>query len=619
MRPSDQVADETGVLDSIPKPVFAIDRGYRITRINKAAAQLLKLAPDDCVGKQCHELLNTKHCRTKECACAQAMEKRHDVTAETTYSNDSGTALRCTASPLTNQVGEVIGAVECLEDITEELNERKALNGALQALRGVPTPVMSITRDFTVLAMNDSGAQLVGLTPEECVGRKCFDLFRTGQCRTEQCACQQAMVRATAVTAETVARPGGREVPIRYTGAPLRDEQGRVFGAVEFVLDITQEVEKRTHNREVTEVLFQMKDKDLRSRVVGKYADDLERVSHAINGGLDAINEAMQDIASSVQQVAATSGEVSTASQRLAEGAQEQAAAVEQITAGLQQTDAQIKANAENAVIANQLVGATNSSATSGRDEMDRMLAAMSEISEASLSISRIMKVIDEIAFQTNILALNAAVEAARAGKYGRGFAVVAQEVRNLAGRSAKAAQETAELIEASNKKVTYGVAIAEKTARALDEIVLHVTKVKDLVAEISIASREQATNVSQVSSGMNQISSAVSAVSAQSEETAAAAEQLSGIAESLQNLITTFKLAEKKKLNVSQVALPPGVTPELLQQLLNVLQAQDHRALGGNGQVPQSRSVVLAAGGGSPTPAEILPLDMDSRGYGNF
>jgi len=229
-----------------------------------------------------------------------------------------------------------------------------------------------------------------------------------------------------------------------------------------------------------------------------------------------------------------------------------------------------VKLNASNANQANELALAAKEGAIKGNEQMKGMLKAMEEINEGSGSIFKIIKVIDEIAFQTNILALNAAVEAARAGQHGKGFAVVAEEVRNLAARSANAAKETTGLIEDSMKKVEGGTKIANDTAAALSQIVEGVTQVTNLVGEIATASNEQALGINQVNQGILQVSDVVQANFATSEESAAASEELSSQAELLREQVSQFKL---KKTTGSSYKVFEDLNPEVLRMIEDMSQ----------------------------------------------
>ena len=267
----------------------------------------------------------------------------------------------------------------------------------------------------------------------------------------------------------------------------------------------------------------------------------------------DDLNEILSRVGMTGDQIAAGSVQVSDSSQSLSQGATQQASSLEEISASMHQLASQTKLNAENATQANQLALQARSGADSGNEQMQQMVAAMGEINTASQSIAKIIKVIDEIAFQTNLLALNAAVEAARAGVHGKGFAVVAEEVRNLAARSARAAKETAELIEGSVQKTRNGSQIADRTAKALADIVAEVTKVTDLVAEIAAASNEQAQGISQVNQGIAQIDQVTQQNTANAEQSAAAAEELSSQAAQFKHMLAHFRFRD-----TAQIATTP-------------------------------------------------------------
>jgi hemerythrin-like metal-binding protein len=239
----------------------------------------------------------------------------------------------------------------------------------------------------------------------------------------------------------------------------------------------------------------------------------LKRLSSALNDGAEQVNSA--------------ASQVSSASQTLAEGASEQAASLEETGSSLQEMASMTKRNAENAAKANDLAREARAAADKGAADMQTMNQAMAAIKASSDDIAKIIKTIDEIAFQTNILALNAAVEAARAGEAGMGFAVVANEVRNLAQRSAAAARETAAKIEGAISKTAQGVDISGKVAATLNEIVTKARQVDELASEVAGASREQTQGITQINAAVAQMDKVTQSNAASAEQSAAAAEQL--------------------------------------------------------------------------------------------
>ncbi len=257
-------------------------------------------------------------------------------------------------------------------------------------------------------------------------------------------------------------------------------------------------------------------------------------------------NEVLGGIREAAEQVAMGADQVSGASQSLAEGATEQASAIQQVTASIDEIAESTRGNSEKAKEANDMVYDVKRKAETGNHQMKDMIMAMEQINQASESISKIIKVIDDIAFQTNILALNAAVEAARAGVHGKGFAVVAEEVRNLAGKSAQAASETAEMIEDSVRKVEQGVKLAEETAHALDEIMVDIDKSVSVMNSIAEVAADQATSVTQIDQAIGQVSMVVQTNSATSQQCAAASAELLNQATTLKELMSNFRLMEK-------------------------------------------------------------------------
>jgi methyl-accepting chemotaxis protein len=294
---------------------------------------------------------------------------------------------------------------------------------------------------------------------------------------------------------------------------------------------------------ESSQILQELAKGNLTVAVAGEYKGEYNKIKTALNQTIDVFNELLGNINIAASQVSVGSNQVSDASQSLSQGATEQASAIEELTSSVTEVASQTRQNAMNATQASEISTVMKADAARGNEKMSQMLKSISAISESSMNISKIIKVIDDIAFQTNILALNAAVEAARAGQYGKGFAVVAEEVRNLAGKSAQAAQETTLLIEGSISKVENGTNIANETAGMLDKIVESAQKSATLVSQIAAASNEQATAVAQIDQGLVQVSTVVQTNSATAEESAASSEELSGQSNMLMEMVEKFNL----------------------------------------------------------------------------
>jgi ABC-type transporter Mla subunit MlaD len=320
-------------------------------------------------------------------------------------------------------------------------------------------------------------------------------------------------------------------------------------------------------------------------------------------------------------ETAAVSGEISAASQSLAEGASEQAAALEETSASLEEMASMTKRNAEHSQKANELARQTRTAAEKGSEDMHAMNEAMEAIKASSDDIAKIIKTIDEIAFQTNILALNAAVEAARAGEAGLGFAVVADEVRALAQRSAEAAKETSAKIQGAIEKTSQGVGISAKVAAALSDIVGRARQVDELAAEVASASHEQTQGIDQVNIAVSQMDKVTQSTAASAEETAAASEELHAQAGMLKSSV-----AELLKLVGTQAPSPARESRAATSPVRAVSTAKasgmnpPRPSIHAHGKLATSARHTAANAAQQPVPAEIrrqeIPMTGDFKDF---
>jgi len=427
------------ILNDLPTPVMTIDLDYNVTYMNASGAEVLNLTPDEVIGRKCYDLFKTEHCQTPECRCTMAMENDGVFTGETSARpGNSEVPIRYTGAPVKDEEGNIIGAMEYILDITETKNILDESNLKADYLNNIPTPVMVVDKDFTVQFMNPAGANAVQLSQEECAGRKCYDLFKTHDCNTAQCQVGKAMREKRKSTGDTEANLPSGKLPIRYTGAPLFDEDGEVIGGLEYVLDITDEtafmkqleelsgaaVDGKLNHRadaeqfsgsyrkivdgtnqlldavlapiqEAQQVLNKMADGDLTTRMHGDYKGDNAKLKETLNTTVESIGHTLRQVSNAADQVNSGSSQVASASQSLSQGATEQAASLEEISSSMTQVGSQTKLNAENAQQANSLANTAREAATEGNSQMQNMLSAMSEINDQSNQVQKIIKVIE--------------------------------------------------------------------------------------------------------------------------------------------------------------------------------------------------------------------------------
>ncbi len=328
---------------------------------------------------------------------------------------------------------------------------------------------------------------------------------------------------------------GELDVQIRYSS---RDELGNLANGMRSMMSTLW-----GYIGNISEVLGRMAQGDMTATVELEYVGDYAPIKVAMEEIISSLNQTLTDINQAAEQVASGSAQVASGAQALSHGATEQAGTVEELSATVAEISGRIKQNAQSAQQTNSKAQETGEVVEHVNRHMTLLVGAMEDIAKSSTQIERIIKTIDDIAFQTNILALNAAVEAARAGAAGKGFAVVAGEVRSLAAKSAEAARNTGDLIAESVSIVNKGSSLVTETARALAEVKEKAQDTIRLVSEISKASNEQANAVMQITDGIEHISTVVQTNSATAEQSAAASEELNSQAQLLKDLVDRFDL----------------------------------------------------------------------------
>ncbi len=381
-----------------------------------------------------------------------------------------------------------------------------------------------------------------------------------------------------------------------------KDEIGGTAIAINALIAQQQEI-----IHDISGVSAAMANGDLTVSLRAEYKGDFVEIEKSVNDAVTSLCAILSESNEVVEEVNKSAGQLSDASQAVATAAHEQSSAAHHSLTTLEQTSTMAEANAERAERVDGLVSAASVAAGSSRDKMGELMNSMEAIDKGATDIVRIIEVIDDIAFQTNLLALNAAVEAARAGRHGLGFAAVAQEVRSLAERSAKAAKETALLVDQSGKTVKDAVGVANDASNTMHEIVTNVNDVRQYIGEITASSKKQAVEILEVRGAMQQVNLASQSAMQQSSELAAASKQLSQMTVSLRSDLGQFKLDDARAQNKTHKAA--GYAAEL------VMDTSTRMPIGEFQKEESSQQEALT----EVQPSEVVPLDGDPRGYGDF
>ncbi|KQT69680.1 MULTISPECIES: methyl-accepting chemotaxis protein [unclassified Aureimonas] len=454
--------------------------------------------------------------------------------------------IQASYNPVMTPRGKVYKIVKVAADITAETRAAMADAGKIQAISRAQA-VIEFDTDGNILTANENFLSTLGYGLDEIVGRHHRMFVDPATAASPAYGTFWERLRRGEFLSDEFRRigKGGREVFIQATYNPILDHEGRVLRVVKFATDVTPRV---VAVRSLSDALTDLAGGNLAQRIDTSFTPAFEHMRESFNASLETLQAALQAVAHNAAGILSSAGQIRSEADSLAHRTEEQAAALEESSAALCELTESVHGSARSADEIGHLVARTRSEAERSGTIVARAVDAMAGIEDSSQNITRIIGVIDEIAFQTNLLALNAGVEAARAGEAGRGFAVVAQEVRGLAQRSAEAAKEIKTLISASSAEVKNGVELVGATGKALEGIISKVTEIDAHVSRMVSSARAQSVGLKEISTAIGTLDEGTQHNAAMVQETTGSANALAGEASALNELLRQFKLETHRR-----------------------------------------------------------------------
>ncbi|SKA13958.1 methyl-accepting chemotaxis protein [Consotaella salsifontis] len=542
-------SDSANVLAALDRSLAIIefDLTGKILHANGNFCTVMGYEPAEIIGRQHRMFVSEEYAKSPQYAEFWAKLARGEFVAERFQRFGKGGRevwIRATYNPVKNGSGKVYKVIKVASDVTAITHQANEDAGKIAAINRAQA-VIEFTPNGEILDANENFLNALGYRREEIVGKhhRMFVEPSFAQSRDYQLFWDR--LRGGEFLSDEYKRigKGCRAVYIQASYNPIFCANGKVSKVVKFATDVTPRVNAVN---ELATALQQLAEGDLLQRLEHAFIPALEPLRHNLNRSLEQLQDTVRAMAGSASSIEVSSSQVRTAADDLSHRTEQQAAALEQTSGALSEMNKTVTTSARKADEAGQLVTLTRANAERSGGIVNRAVEAMGHIEKSSAEITKIIGVIDEIAFQTNLLALNAGVEAARAGEAGKGFAVVAQEVRALAQRSAEAAREIKDLISKSADQVGRGVQLVNDTGRALEEIVSEVAEINGHVVAIVDASRSQATGLNEINTAIDMLNQATQQNAAMVEETTAASSELAAEAVNMNQMVAKFQIGSE-------------------------------------------------------------------------